>query len=144
MSAGLLLGVSGTKRNYPIFKFGHVSSKPLEKISMVCCPNCPAKPQTEWMIAASLVPGNSGSPIIYIPDIFTPGRRPFLLGVQSSAMVGDDVAGMAPVSFLIEALQQLNLSDANFSAVIPDNGSQMTPSSAAPKTPVVPGPAKYP
>jgi hypothetical protein len=142
LSAGLLLGVSGTKRNYPVFKFGHVSSKPEEKINMACCPNCPAIAQTEWIIAASLVPGNSGSPIVYMPDVFTSGRRPFLLGVQSSAMLGDDVAGMAPVSFLIDAIQRVGLTDADLSSVIPDTG-QVTPSNGAPIGPAIPGPTKH-
>ncbi len=48
-----------------------------------CCPGCQPKLLKEWMIAASLVPGNSGSPIFYVPVGF-PGlsmsnQRAFLL-----------------------------------------------------------------
>ena len=71
ISAGLLVGASGAKRNYPIFKFGYVSSIPGEKIGMQCCPTCSAtKYLSHWMIAASLVPGNSGSPIYFVPSLF--------------------------------------------------------------------------
>jgi hypothetical protein len=55
--------------------------------------------QTEWMIAASLVGGNSGSPIFFAPSAITMSNQParaILLGVQSTSFEGTDVAGMAP------------------------------------------------
>jgi hypothetical protein len=58
MSAGLFLGASGKLRNYPIFKFGHVSSRPAEKIDFKVCSDGKVISGTQWMIAASLVPGN--------------------------------------------------------------------------------------
>lgn len=148
-SAGLFLGASGVKRNYPIFKFGYVSSIPDEKIAVSCCPGCVAKLETEWMIAASLVSGNSGSPIFFVPVGF-PGfgiakQRPFLLGVQSSSFEGYDVAGMAPVQYLMEAVRKLNLADANLpnmEGTLPAH--QATPSSAQPPHPAKPAPISVP
>jgi hypothetical protein len=139
-SAGLLLGASGTHRNYPIFKFGYVSSVPDEKVNVACCPSCTPKLQTAWMIAASLVPGNSGSPIFFVPPNFSP-QRAFLLGVQSSSFAGYDVAGMAPVQFLLDAIKKQNFADADYS--IPGIATpipQAAPSVAQPTFPAVPTP----
>jgi hypothetical protein len=141
-SAGLLLGASGTHRNYPIFKFGYVSSVPDEKVPVACCAGCAAKLETVWMIAASLVPGNSGSPIFFVPvgfpGIGVSGQRAFLIGVQSSSFNGMDVAGMAPVSFVVDAIKKMQLPDINLG--IPEAA---TPSSAKP-TSAVPGPTTIP
>lgn len=145
VSAGLLLGASGINRNYPIFKFGYVSSKPDEKINVFpCCVGCLIKSNTEWMIAASLVPGNSGSPIFFVPVGF-PGfsisnQRAFLLGVQSISFVGSDVAGMAPARFVRDAIQRLSLPDADLRIIgIENPRAQPIPSSARPTNPAVPG-----
>jgi hypothetical protein len=149
-SAGLLLGASGSRRNYPIFKFGFVSSVPEEKISVACCPGCTANLQTEWMIAASLVPGNSGSPIFFVPvgfpGISVSGQRAFLLGVQSTSFSGYDVAGMAPVQFLLEAIRKVPLPDANFSIPgLPPAIPQGVPSAADPHSQkAIPGPIPIP
>lgn len=93
VSAGLIAGASGRRRNYPIFKFGHVSSHPGEKMpAPLCCPTCSERELTQWMTAASLVPGNSGSPILFSPVGFSGigfgGPRAALLGVQSTSFVG--------------------------------------------------------
>ena len=137
VSAGLLLGASGSKRNYPIFKFGYVSSIPEEKIAVNCCPGgCVTKLETEWMIAASLVPGNSGSPIVYVPP-FLQGGRAFLLGVQSSSFLGFDVAGMAPVQYLIDLIRSMNLPDANLGPNgVVNPTPQAQPTSSQPPVPV--------
>lgn len=66
VSAGLLPQVPGAKRNYPIFKFGNVSSIPQEEIPVPGCAGT-SRLMTEWLIAVSLVGGNSGSPIVYMP-----------------------------------------------------------------------------
>ena len=116
VSAGLLPGASGKKRNYPIFKFGHISSIPEESAD---APKCGQEPQTHslkvWFIAASLVPGNSGSPIYFEPTIIGGlVHRPVLLGVQSISFLPWDVAGMTPVSYIyeiIETMKQLNNAD---------------------------------
>jgi hypothetical protein len=149
VSAGLLLGASGTQRNYPIFKFGYVSSIPGEKIPTQCCPTCSMRTETEWMIAASLVPGNSGSPIIYIPA-GPPGlslrrERAFLVGVQSSSFLGSDVAGMTPITFLLDAVRKLNLGDSDLNPRgLADGASPAVPSGASPGVPAVPGPLPTP
>jgi hypothetical protein len=148
-SAGLLLGASGSKRNYPIFKFGYVSSVPREKVAVACCPGCTNVLMSEWMIAASLVPGNSGSPIFFVPVGF-PGisvgnQRAVLLGVQSTSFLGYDVAGMAPIAGLMDAIRKLNLPDADIpSYVSKDSMPAATPSSAKPDINVVPVPLPLP
>jgi len=145
----LLLGASGEKRNYPIFKFGYVSSVPDEKITVSCCPGCIPKLETEWLIAASLVSGNSGSPIFFVPVGF-PGfgmsnQRPFLFGVQSSSFEGYDVAGMAPVKYLVEAIRKINLADVSLPNTDGyDQATKATPSSAQPPYPVQPAPISTP
>lgn len=140
LSAGLLLGASGTKRNYPIFKFGNVSSIPDETIPVQCCPSCTQKEMTEWMIAASLVPGNSGSPIVYAPPNYSGGRA-FLLGVQSMSFLGSDVAGMAPVRFLESVLEDMNFPDVELPFVKHTKSPAVAqPTAAKPETPAVPGP----
>jgi hypothetical protein len=121
LSAGLFPGASGKKRNYPIFKFGYVSSRPLEKISFKGCPNGREIAASEWMIAASLVPGNSGSPILYVPAAggspsVGPGRA-VVIGVQSTSFIGWDIAGMAPIQFLIDALKITDLPDLDLSEI---------------------------
>ena len=143
LSAGLLENASGTKRNYPIFKFGNVSSIPDEKISVPGCGGT-TKLLTEWMVAASLVPGNSGSPIVFVPQMLQPGRA-FVLGVQSISFLGSDVAGMAPIRYLLESIRQLRLEDADLSKPVEDNPApKPAPTSLAPSFPVKPGPLPAP
>lgn len=120
VSAGLIAGASGTKRNYPIFKFGYISSIPEEKVPVASCAG--SKFETVWMVAASLVPGNSGSPIIYAPPPYA-GTRAFLLGVQSSSFLGYDIAGMAPVRYLIDMLRKLGFPDADLGSIANPNGT---------------------
>lgn len=134
ISAGLLLGVSGENRNFPVFKFGNVSTIPNEKLPVGCCPGCAPKRMTEWLIAASLVPGNSGSPIVYVPPLYQ-GGRPFVLGVQSVSLMGTDVAGMTPISYLNDVLAKMNLPDADLPS---SASSQAQTSSAKPDTHPVP------
>lgn len=144
ISAGLLLGAQGVQRNYPLFKFGYVSSIPDEKIPTACCAGCVTRPETEWLIAAALVPGNSGSPIYYAPPSFGGvsfnAGRPVLLGVQSTSFTGSDVAGMAPVTYLPSAIRKLTLPDADFPGEIepmvhgtPSMGVQRPPALAGPQ-----------
>jgi hypothetical protein len=121
LSAGLFPGASGKKRNYPIFKFGYVSSRPQEKINFKGCPNGREIAASEWMIAASLVPGNSGSPIMFVPSTVAgasagPGRA-VVIGVQSTSFIGWDIAGMAPIQFLIDSLKTVELPDLDLSEI---------------------------
>jgi hypothetical protein len=115
LSAGLLPGASGKRRNYPVFKFGYVSSRPDETVTAKkACPGGREVELNEWMIAANLAPGNSGSPILYVPPRLA-GGRPVLLGVQSIAFIPWDVAGMAPIQYLIDSLKSGGLPDLDVS-----------------------------
>jgi hypothetical protein len=109
MSAGLLPGLAGNARNYPIFKFGYISNVPSESIKTHCVAQAEFDVKV-WLIAANLVPGNSGSPIFHVPlggsGVVIGGTRPMLLGVQSISFLGADVAGMTPIEFVYEILQQ--------------------------------------
>jgi hypothetical protein len=64
-SAGFVPGYAGEKRNYPVFKFGKIASIPDELIPARCAPNFPPKLLRLWLIGVNLVPGTSGSPILF-------------------------------------------------------------------------------
>ncbi len=115
VSAGLVPGLSGQKRNYPIFKFGKVSSIPDEEGSLPCGQQ--AMPATYWYIAATLVGGNSGSPIFRLPPgntvIKFGAGRAFLLGLQSMSIPGGEIAGMVPAQYIFEIIESMKLPDAD-------------------------------
>jgi hypothetical protein len=119
MSAGLVPALPGIRRNYPILKFGQISNIPSEDVETRCVPT-PQQPTffvKVWLIAANLIPGNSGSPIFHVPlggpGISFGGTRPMLLGVQSISFGGADIAGMTPINFVYEILQSVSLPDAD-------------------------------
>jgi len=115
MSAGLLPGLAGNTRNQPIFKFVQISNIPSEDIETHCAQQLPSFPVKVWLIAANLVPGNSGSPIFHVPlggsGVSFGGTRPMLLGVQSISFPNADIAGMTPINFVYEILQGMTLPD---------------------------------
>ena len=115
MSAGLMPALPGIRRNYPIFKFGQISNIPSEDVETRCTPQQPSFFVKVWLIAANLIPGNSGSPIFHVPlggfGILIGGTRPMLLGVQSMSFGGADIAGMTPINFVYEILQNIPLPD---------------------------------
>jgi hypothetical protein len=118
VSAGMLLGLSGTQRNYPVFKFGKISNILAEDVQTSC--GGMSISVKAWLIAANLVPGNSGSPIFYYPpfgenaDITSPGlQRMVLIGIQSSSALGSDVAYMTPANFVFQIIQKMNIKDAD-------------------------------
>jgi hypothetical protein len=117
VSAGLLPALQRTSRNYPIFKFGQISNIPREDVETRCSPQSPAFFVKVWLVAANLVPGNSGSPIFSVPfganGIIIGGTRPMLLGIQSVSFIGADVAGVTPISDVYHIIEQLNLPDAD-------------------------------
>jgi hypothetical protein len=117
MSAGLMPALPGIRRNYPMFKFGQISNIPSEDVETRCTPQQPTFLVKVWLIAANLVPGNSGSPIFHVPlggsGVTIGGTRPMLLGVQSMSFAGADIAGMTPINFVYEILQGLPLPDAD-------------------------------
>jgi hypothetical protein len=145
ISPGLLIGASGVRRNYPIFKFGYVSSKPDEQVSVPCVKGGVERYMTEWMIAASLVGGNSGSPIYFvppgIPGVITAGQKPFLLGIQSMSFEGSDVAGMTPANYLVDAIRRLGNPDMDLARFGADlKGPAAAPTSARPQAVPIPVP----
>jgi hypothetical protein len=119
ISAGLLPGLAGKSRNYPIFKFGQISNIPSEDVETGCGNGSPRFPVKVWLIAANLVQGNSGSPIFHVPwggsGISIGGTRAMLLGVQSVSFIGADVAGMTPIQYVYEMLQNIGFSEGDFS-----------------------------
>jgi hypothetical protein len=119
VSAGMLLELRGMQRNYPVFKFGKISNIPGEDIQTSCA-GAPPIAIKAWLIAANLIPGNSGSPILYYPpfgensDISSPGlQRMVLIGIQSSSAVSSDVAYMTPANYVFEITQGMNIKGAD-------------------------------
>jgi hypothetical protein len=110
VSAGMLPAFPGVHRNYPIFKFGHISAKPDERTRISCAPSEPPMLLRVWFIAANLVAGNSGSPIFSMPRMFT-GDRAVLIGLQSISFDGSDVAGITPVQYIYEILESMRKPD---------------------------------
>jgi hypothetical protein len=124
-SAGLVPGLEGKKRNYPVFKFGKIASIPDEMPLVPCRPDASARPIRVWWLAANLVPGNSGSPIYFDP-LFPPGAdisagepRQMLIGLQSIALQGADLAGTTPASYLIDVISQAVPNDADLTLGTP-------------------------
>lgn len=117
LSAGLIPGVSGKKRNYPFFKFGSISSIPGEAVDSNCGPGSVPFLEKVWFVAANLVPGNSGSPIFYFPPggsgIVLGQGRAMLIGIQSTSFLGWDVAGMTPIQYVYEVIEKIGFQDAD-------------------------------
>jgi hypothetical protein len=117
VSAGLIQTVTGKKRNIPIFKFGYVSSIPQEPVDSGCGPGLPSRQHKVWLVAANLVPGNSGSPIFVVPagaaGIIMGGGRPILAGVQSLSILLADLAGMTPAQYVFDVVKKFKFPDAN-------------------------------
>ena len=112
ISAGLLPGRSGEKRNYPFFKFGDISNIPDEPVWIGCEKGMPElRLERVWIVAASLVGGNSGSPIFYAPSFLSKITRGVIIGLQSSSF-GDPefgsagVAGMTPIEDIFKIIEQ--------------------------------------
>lgn len=115
LSAGLLPGVTATKRNYPVFKFGHIANILNEPMWTGCSGMPPLRRERVWLIAVNLVPGNSGSPVVYFPNgaqgvvIGSAIMRPVLIGIQSSSLPGSDIAEMTPVEDLFRIIASSGL-----------------------------------
>jgi hypothetical protein len=106
VSAGLLPDLPGVTRNYPIFKFGRISSIPAEPIETQCNARSPKLFLNLWLIAVNLVSGNSGAPIYYVPSAADAGSpRVVLLGVQSISFFGAGIAGMTPIRYVYDILK---------------------------------------
>ena len=137
ISVGLLLSYPGVKRNYPIFKFGYISTKPDEAVASRCVGDGAPTLLRLWLLSIDLIPGTSGSPIFFAPEgangTSFGGARAMLIGLQSTSYVGADVSGMTPVRYIFEAIESLNLRDADLyrglSQNKPSNGSGSRPPS---------------
>jgi hypothetical protein len=116
VSAGLLPAYPGVNRNYPVLKFGNISTQPGELVAAQCVPS-KSRLLHLWLLAINLIPGNSGSPIFYVPEGANGaqfgGGRPMLIGLQSMSFGGTDIAGMTPAQYIFETIQAMNLADAD-------------------------------
>lgn len=119
VSAGLVPGFTGKNRNRPFFKFGYISSTSDEDVDTRCSLQGASYPIRGWFVAANLVPGNSGSPIFFVPpggggvSFGSPVTRAVLLGIQSSSILPADLAVMTPSNYLYEAVRLLPLPNAD-------------------------------
>lgn len=128
LSAGLLVSYPGVKRSYPVFKFGHISTKPEELVPAQCVRDGAVRLMPLWLLSINLVPGTSGSPIFYAPEggngIVVGGGSTALIGLQSTAYLGADISGMTPVKYIYEAIESLKLKDADsYREVLQDNST---------------------
>jgi hypothetical protein len=124
-SAGLVPGVEGKRRNYPVFKFGKIASIPDEPVTFQCKAGSPPRALKVWWIAANLVAGNSGSPILFDP-LFPPGSdvsvgepRAMIIGLQSLAVAGADLAGMTPSEHIVGLIQTIAPQGADLTFGVP-------------------------
>jgi hypothetical protein len=128
-STGMVPQLLGEKRNYPMWKFGKIAALPEELGPMIqCAPNVPSatgRRLRAWWIATNLVGGNSGSPIYFDP-LFPPGGdtssgepRAMLIGLQSTALSGADLAGMTPASFILDVISEAAPNDADLTLGLP-------------------------
>lgn len=108
-SAALLPPFISVHRNYPILKFGHISAIPQERVQLSCTTRPEPSLLREWFVAASLVPGNSGSPVIYSPPLSS-SKRALILGLVSMPFA-EDIAGMTPAEHIFEIIGLMNNPD---------------------------------
>ncbi len=119
VSAGLLPGKSGEKRNYPFFKFGNISNIPDEPVKTGC--GNAQRLERAWFVAANLVGGNSGSPIMFDPNPLCsmsgffhctrPLDRWMIIGIQSSSfadpLYGNQyLSAMTPIEDVYKIIEQ--------------------------------------
>jgi hypothetical protein len=112
-SVGLVPGLQGIRRNYPIFKFGKIGGIPDEMAASKCTKDSVTVPIRVWWLSVNLVAGNSGSPIFFTP-LFPPGGdisvgepRPMIIGLQSISVDGSDIAGMTPSEYIVEIFRDI-------------------------------------
>jgi hypothetical protein len=123
-TTGLVPGLEGRNRNYPVFKFGKIASIPDETVPVPCSPSSQPRPLKVWWLAANLVPGNSGSPIYFDP-LFPPGGditsgepRAMIIGLQSISTTGE-LAGMTPARYIIDVISRAVPPDADLTLGLP-------------------------
>lgn len=112
--AGERLLPADLKRNYPVFKFGKVSNVPDEPVPI----QCGQRSVREVLIAANMFPGSSGSPVFVVApggNGVSFGGKTFLMGIQSNSYISAEVAGVTPVTAILDAIKSMQLTDANLS-----------------------------
>jgi hypothetical protein len=118
ISAGLLPGAQGERRNYPVFKFGAISNLMDEPFN-TACNGGPQVPEKVWLLSVNLYPGASGSAVFYAPSgsgaiLISPTvKRASLIGVQSSSILGADISAMTPIEPVFETIEGLQLPNAD-------------------------------
>jgi hypothetical protein len=118
-TTGLVPGLEGQRRNYPVFKFGKIASIPDEMLPARCDANSVPRDLKVWIIGANLVAGNSGSPIYFDPlvppgGIISSGEpRPMIIGLQSISFGNADLAGMTPAIYIVELISKTLPPDAD-------------------------------
>jgi hypothetical protein len=125
-SAGLVPGLQGVRRNYPIFKFGKIANIPDEMATFKCTKDSYTTPVRVWWLAMNQVGGNSGAPIFFTP-LFPPGGfitsgepRAMIIGLQSLAVDGGDIAGMTEAKYIIQIIGEHVDSDADLTLGVPE------------------------
>jgi hypothetical protein len=116
-SAGLLPLFPGVQRNYPVFKFGYLSTKPTEQVQMPCRPGH-FMPLRVWFADVNLIGGNSGSPVVTVPRLFS-GERAEVVGLQSMTFNGTDVAGITSSDHIFEIIENMGLAGVDLYRGVP-------------------------
>lgn len=132
MSAGLVPELVDAKRNYPSFQFGKISFIPDTPTHFPCATQ-PSRTAYLWYAAANFSPGNSGSPVFYVPEgnsvMGFNNQRPMIIGVVSTTILAKNISGLVPIRYLEEILSQ-NFPDLDLSRVkqkVPDPQPTVTP-----------------
>jgi hypothetical protein len=125
-SSGLVPPLLATDRNYPVFKFGKIAAIPDElSPPFACPPNKPSRRLRVWWLDINLIPGNSGSPILFDPLIPPGGNvtsgepRAMLIGLQSLAVPVANIAGMTPAKYIVDVISSVAPKDADLTRGAP-------------------------
>lgn len=105
VTAGLVPALLGTERNYPAFKFGHISNIPQEPLNMACTKGDKPLPRDVWLLAGNYVGGNSGSPVFLLPPAPSAEHRVMLIGIIAGSIPDVDLGQMVPSEYVFDILQ---------------------------------------
>jgi hypothetical protein len=147
VSAGLVPGAQGERRNYPVFKFGEISNVMDEPFVTQCVSGSTAQvPEKVWLLSVNLYPGASGSAIFYTPPgsagiLFgAPVGRPCLIGVQSSSLLAADISAMTPIGPVFKIIEGLRLPNADLFRGVRPAPQPVTPTAPPTAPPPMPHP----
>lgn len=112
-TSALLTSVPGNSRNYPVAKFGRISSIPTEPIAIHLGPHeFPPKEGKYWLLEMNQLGGNSGAPVFLKPTdlrvqsgltIQSPPTK--IIGINTTQFLSG-TAGMVPIQALHSLLKQ--------------------------------------